>query len=114
MNALSIHGVGLHDALLQSAEFGQDYLTLSLVCGDLQKGYHTVTINYREPSVNAPTLSTLWAGTRGEVLEDSLTELPSGFSHRLTFLIYGSRRGAEISCTDYETDSRLRTSREEE
>jgi len=103
----------LHDALVEAVERQGDTLTLSLIAGDLQRGYHSTSITYRgfELVVGSEQLESGVEEEATEILYDEIDRYQDRYVHRLLFSTYTH---AEISFDSVAVHMSPRQTRENE
>ncbi len=109
---LSLAKADLHDGLMERVHEAAGTLTVTLVCGDLQRGYFETTITYEDPlawgaNVTLPQFAA--KGSDLEVIEHEVDRLDSGFVHRILFSSYEE---TEIAFSSASVSQRFRESRQ--
>jgi hypothetical protein len=78
----------LHDAVVEAVERRGKSLTLSLVAGDLQRGYSSANITYRGFEFSCGSEQLEWTEEAPEILYDEIARLHDRYVHRLLLSTY--------------------------
>ena len=109
---LSLAKTDLHDGLVERVHEASGTLTVTLVSGDLQRGYLETTITYEAPLAWGANVTLLQFAAKGsdlEVIEHEVDRHDSGFVHRILF---SSHEEIEIAFSSASVSQRPRESRQ--
>jgi hypothetical protein len=99
-NVRALAATNLHDGQVKSVLYAPRELLVSLMTGDLQRGYFETTISYGDPVTWGATITLLEfaaAGADIEALEHELDRLEGRFVHSILF---SSHEEAVITFSD--------------